>query len=62
MKIVAIGGTGVTGSKFVERLGAHRRHLLHLYPLPLGPTTADQTDAPDDWQDDGAVGMRGWYY
>ena len=62
MKIVAIGGTRLTGSKLVAKLGVHRRELLRLYPLPPGPTIADKTDGPDDWQDDGAVGIRGWYY
>ena len=62
MKIVVNGGTGVVGSKPFKSLRSLALHLPRLHPDPPRGQTPAETDGPDQWQDDGVVGMRGWYY
>lgn len=62
MKITVIDTTQMISSKLVKSLSARRRHLLHVMLGPSEEPTATDTEGPDDWQDDGAVGIRGWYY
>lgn len=61
MKITIIETTEMIRSKLANNLSARRRQLLRLILRPSEEAPSTHT-GPDDWQDDGAVGIRGWYY
>jgi hypothetical protein len=50
------------GSRPVKGVYALSRDLLRLMLPSLENPPVTETEAPDDWQDDGTVGIRGWYY
>lgn len=62
MKLTVIDTTEMITSKLGKSASARRRHLLRLILRPWQEPAATDADGPDDWQDDGVVGIRGWYY
>ena len=62
MKITVIDTKGKISSKLVKSLSAHPRNLLGVILRPSEEPTGTHGDGPDDWQDEGAVGIRGCYY